>query len=190
MKKNRLKAASLRTLLILAIITITTISVGGFYFAQNWLKQAAEEYNKTATTSTTSGTNTISIKKLQEGIVQYQPAADKANSIFASSQDYQTKTISDLKKYASISGITISDYSFEKTDSNTSTGDAQTSGSGQTSITITITNPVKFSSLMKFVKGVETNSPKMQLSGIDISKSNNSKDLVVVKPLTIKVYIK
>ena len=184
MKKSHLKATSLRSFMIIIIILVISASAAGFYFAQNWLKKAAIEYNQAIAASIVANNNKTPINKLQADIAQYQPVVDKANNIFTPSQDYQSKTISDLKKYASISNINISDYSFEKSNSNSG------SSSKESAITITISNPVKLSDLAKFIKGIETNSPKMQLTGINISRSTNAKGLISVKPLTIKVYTK
>lgn len=188
MKKNQFKATTLRMILLTATLIISVVSVGGFYVTQGLLKKLAEQHNKSFDTTSSAKSN-IPIGKLQSDIANNQEIIDRIDNVYMSKHDYQSKTIDDLKKYASVSNVSISDYSFEKASSKDSKTE-QSSESIENKLTITITNPIKFSNLIKFIKGIETNSPKMQLTGIDISQVVGQKEMVNVKPLTIKVYTK
>ena len=174
MKKSGQQASSLRIILAILIVLIFLGSIVEFYFAKQYITDAAIKYNQ-STAATNSTSYRSAAKKLQNDITQYQPVADKATTVFVSSQDYQSKMIGDLKKYAANDNITISNYTFDKT---------------AASVNVVIANPVKFTNLIKFIKEIETNTPKMQLNGIDISSVQNNNGYVTVKPLTIKAYTK
>jgi len=187
MKKSSLKATSLRNFMFISIIVIIIILVIGFYFIQDWMKNEAMTFGQT-TSSTTATKDAAAVKKLQDEITKYQAAATSANALIASSQDYQSQTIQDLKKYASANNIDIDNYSFDQTTSKEVKSSVTINGVKSNFITITLDNSIQLTDLIKFLKSIETNTPKMQLSGINISPVPDTKGLVKVESLTIEIY--
>jgi hypothetical protein len=185
MKKSNIKATTLRTTMIVLLFIVIGLSITGFYFTQDWLGKFATEINSTAPKSTVGSTNAEAIKQLQDDIAKHQADTTKADAIIASSKDYQSQVTQDLNKYASSASVMIANYSFAQ-----SAGTALTplTGLQTSSATITLTNPVPFTNFMKFLKAIESNLPKMQLTGIDLTPATGSNDAVTVKPLTIEVY--
>lgn len=191
-KEKQLKATSLRTFLIISIFLLLTISVVGFYFTQNYLRELAvknlpQDTNTTATNTTTSDTEAI-----QAEVAKYQDIGNKSSSFFASSQTHQNQITNDIKSYASVSGININNLSFDQSTSSNSDSRSTSSSGGLNSknVIITIENPVQFTKLMKFIKGIESNLPKMQVSNISITPSSSSKEAVSVEPITIDYYVR
>lgn len=190
MKKNKMKATTLRTTMTIIIIIVIGLSAFGFYYLQGKLNTYAVSVGQTVSESTAGGgSSTQTIKKIQANIADIQAIADKSASITASSLDYQNQMITDLNKYASNNGISIIDYNFSQP-TTTSKSSGLTGGTGTSFITITLSNPISYTGLIKFLESIETNLPKMQLTGITITHDQNTSGTVTVTPLTIEVYTK
>lgn len=192
MNKTGMSATKLRATLGTFVVLIIVITGVGFYFTQDLLTKQAAEVNSIILTSMAGSGDSQSVTELQKAIKDMQPAVEKANAIITPSASYTEQIISSLNKIASQSGVVIADYSFA--DSSTAkTGAAaptpSTIGGVQIkSATVTITNPVQYSSLLKFIRLIETNLPKMQISGINVARDTSSGGSVTVQPLTVEVY--
>jgi len=185
-----MKATSLRTTMIFAVFIIVLIATTGFYYAQGWLSEFATEVNNTTSKPKVgeSDSDAQALKQLQNEIASNQASGNKANSITVSSQNYQTQVTQDLNKYASDNSISITNYSFEKPAGIKTS--PSVNGSQSNFVTITLSDPIPFTNLMKFIKSIESNLPKMQLTGINLSRASNSDSDVTVEPLVIEVYTK
>ena len=180
MKKSNMKASSLRSIMIVFLLLAVGLSAYGFYLAQGWLNNFAIA-SQVVSKSTASSTSSQGISQLQAALSERQTAIDKTNAFTVSSQDYHSQAISDLTKYAVSTGVLISDYNAP----NPITTDTKLSY-----ITIKFNNPVQTSNLIKFLKLIETNLPKMQISGITLRDNPSTIGTVNVDPLTIEVYTK
>ena len=176
-----MKASSLRSFMVVFLFLAISLSAYGFYLAQGQLNDFAISVGQVVSKSTASSTSSQGISQLQAALSEKQTAIDKTNAFTISSQDYQSQAISDLTKYATNTGVLISDYNV----SSPTTTDAKLSY-----ITIKFSNPVQTSSLIKFLKLIETNLPKMQVSGITLRDNPSKVGTVNVDPLTIGVYTK
>jgi len=115
MKQSGITASKLRVILSVMVVFLIGLSAVGFYFGQSWLQTLAVSVSRTIADSKVSGGDVQSLKKIQADLLTRQGIIAKANSIMASSQDYQNQTIQDLDRYAAGTGITISNYSFAPT---------------------------------------------------------------------------
>jgi len=188
MKKSGIKATSLRTAMTFFIFMIIVVAITGFYYAQGWLSEFATEVNDITYKPTTTDNDAQALKQLKDEIANNQASGNKANSITISSQNYQSQVTQDLNKYASDNGISIANYNFEKP-AGVKTS-LSVNGSKSNFVTITLNNPIPFTNFMKFIKSIETNLPKMQLTGINLSRASDSDNDITVEPLTIEVYTK
>lgn len=190
MKKTKagLKATSLRKAMSSAVFIIIGISAVGFYFGQDWLGKYAAQVDQTTSGASVSGSSSQALSQLREEITKNQSIGAKAASILASSQNYQSKIIDDLNKYASASSISIAGYNLTQPLTAGEDASAAISGVKSNFVTITLNNPVPMKNLLQFFKAIETNLPKMQITGISLTPSPSSKDNVTIEPLTIEVY--
>lgn len=189
MKKSTIKATSLRKTMRTVVFLLVIILAGGFYLAQNWLEKFAIETGYTGTDSTVESDNQT-LKQLQTDLDSNKMSVDKSNGMVASSQTYQSQIVEDIKKYASTSGVIISSTNIEESAVSAATSIGVVDGLTPRYISITLGNPVQFTNLMQFIRAIESNLPKMQISNISISPVANSKTGVTVKPITIGVYTK
>lgn len=189
MKKTTLKASTLRSIMIVTIFITIGLLGYGFYYAQNWLNTYAVSVGEIVAKSTAKSTSSQGIAELQTEIGARQSAVSKASGITVSSSDYQSQIIGDLTKYALNNGILITDYDV----ANPAIADIKIqpiSGVSSSYITITFGNPVPMTGLIKFLKSIETNLPKMQLTGISLKDNPSLAGTVNVDPITIEVYTK
>ncbi len=199
MKKSKINAINLRTILSIIVVLLIGISAVGFFFGQNWLRIQAIEVSHTIADSRAGGNNIQALKKLQQDLLERQDIVNKANSITTPSQNYQNQTIQDLDKYATDSGLIISNYNFvpsaaaatAPTTGGATPAPAQTTavGTASSSVTITLASPISYTKLLKFMTAVEGNLPKMQVSSINLGRvAGSDSDSVKTDQLTVEVY--
>lgn len=187
MKKPQLKATSLRTVMVIFITLIVVILVGGFYFAQSWLNNRAANSNINSPGPTTITSSPTSLNQPNNESPGQTAASSKAAKVVASKQDYQTKIQQDLNRYASSTGLKIKDYGSTQPP-NTNVTTTLVNGVQSSFVKVTIENPISYINLIKFIKAIETNLPKMKLTGINLSQPSDTGDTVNVAPLTIELY--
>lgn len=165
-------------MLVVLLLTITLL-IGGFYYAQGWINDYEITTNHLGSGQTSS-----------ENVTPAQTAAgSKATALILTDQNYQDIIKQDIDKYASETGVTISEY--KTASSPATTANTLLAGGVQSNfISVAIKNPTDYSSLLKFIKAIETNIPKMKLTNLKIARDGDSGVNVNVDPLTIEVYTK
>ena len=181
MKKTNTKASSLRSIMVILLLLAIGLSAVGFYYAQVWLNDFAISVGQVVAKSTANSTSSQGISQLQSIMSSKQTVIDKLNVFTVSSHDYQSQALDDLNKYAANNEISISDFNVTS---------PAAAAINVKNITIKLTNPVQISSLIKFLKSIETNLPKMQITEITIKDNSSKTGTVNVDPLTIEVYTK
>lgn len=192
MKNSGMNATKLRAVLGVFVVALIALAGVGFYFVQDYLSDQSVEVNNIIFTSNAGKDDgSQPVTELQKAINERQSAIAKANAITAPYDSYTEQVISSVNKIAGKSGITIANYSFDDAATKTTkTAPVQNSVNGVQIKTakITIANPVQYTSLLKFLKLLETNLPKLQISGITVAGSPGSNGAVKVEPLTVEVY--
>src|SRR5690606_24018221 len=108
----------------------------------------------------------------------------KANNIFATPSNYQSKALNDIQKYADKYGLKIDDYNFD----DRSEAEAGPESSSKP-MTITFQNPSSYTGLIRFLDAIEGNLPKMTVSAIDLSRASSaSSNNVNINRLTIEIF--
>lgn len=185
MKKSSMSPTVLRGLLGTAVVLSIGLAGVGFYFAHGWLAELAVSVSNKVAESSTSGSDLQALSRLQQEIASQQEVATKASSMFTSSQTFQTQAVKDLGIYAAATGITISNFTF----GTPATTAVSTGISGlDSTITITLTSPVSYTSLLKFMQAIESNLPKMQISSVNLTRIEGDSQSVQIDQLTIGVY--
>jgi hypothetical protein len=193
MKKSSMTASTLRIILTICIFLMVGLSAVGFYFAQDWLRTLAVDVSHTVADSTASGDNIQSLQKLQTELEAKQAISAKVGLLTTSTQEYQTQGIKDLKQYAALSGITISQYSFQPAAAAApavvaTPGAVAATAVVNPTITVTLTSPISYTKLLNFMSLIENNLPKMQVSNITLGRINGERDNVTAQSLTVEVY--
>lgn len=183
MKKSGISAVGFRSLLIVLIILSIGLAVVGFYFAQNALVAYSKVVGQTVADSTNTGKDVQSLKTLQAELNARQDVIIKSSSLLATSSNYQSQAINDINTYASESGLNVSSYSFTLTP-----GAVAVSGANTSNITVSLSSPMPYTSLLKFVRLIETNLPKMQIASINLTRQEGDSTMVKTDQISIDVY--
>ncbi|NTW61467.1 hypothetical protein HGB24_02135 [Candidatus Saccharibacteria bacterium] len=181
MSKKPLQAVTLNKILVATIFMILTLSIVGFYFAQNWLDSIASEMSNNDSNNNPG----MSLSQIETNIINNKAIAEKAAGILSNLTKYQEQMSSDLSRYASLSGIKINKFDFAD-ESQTLVISNEVKAN---SVTISLQNPVQAPSFIKFLKYIETNTPKMQVRHLAISNAlGNGENSLIVDSLIIETY--
>lgn len=185
-KKTRqgLRATSLQKALIASNVIIFIISWVGFYLVQDWIRKTVTESSQRIQQEKRFDANQISSE-----LTANKTNVEKAASLMASPNTYQTEVSSSLYSYAQKSGITINQIS------PTAAPEAlnpiiSTTTMSPRYILLTIRNPVRCEDLVKFIKYTETSTPKMQVTNVNIESQGEAGNVVNVSQLIIEVYVR
>lgn len=199
-KSKKLTATGLRLILSISLFMIAAICIIGFVYVQGHLHTVAVDTSHIVVDANASQNNLQTLQKIQKTLEADKDVISRTNSIVADSQSYQyqDQIIGDLNNYATKAGISITNIDFSAVAAatpatpaagGTKSPAAAPSGVKSTSVTVTISNPVSYSNLLVFIRSVEQNLTKMQISRVGLSKGADS-STVTSESLAVEVYIK
>lgn len=198
MQKYPLTAVRLRLILSLSLFVIALITSAVMYFVYNRLYEVAIDVSHAVADSHASQDNIQTLQKVQKELEKNKDVIARAGNIVADSQSYQyqNQIISDLNTFAGNAGIGITNIDFAG--GNPTGGPATTpktngpvapTGVKSTSVSVTLQNPVPYDSLLRFIRSIEQNLTKMQISKVSLAKGPSGSD-VTSEVLTIQVYVR
>ena len=166
-KAKTLNAISIRNALSFLMVLILIGAAAGFYFGLQGLKEYALDVNHKIADANASAKNVDELSALKQSLADSETLVAKANALFATESTYQSLTLSSIQKYASDTGVSITDTVFDKALED---GGAPTAPGGGHTVTVTIASPVSYDRLVRFLDALEGNLPKLQITGIDLSR--------------------
>lgn len=198
-KRKALTATTLRMYLSLSLFAITLIAGGALYFINEQLRTYAVEVSKVTAESNSSQNNVQALQKVQEELEKNKEVKERARNIVADNQSYQyqNQIITDLNGYAKKAGVTITNIDFSAgstatpttpTTPKSGTTAPAPSGVKSTSASITLKNPVSYTRLLRFIKSIEDNLTKMQISRVGLARGADNQ--ITSEALSIEVYIR
>lgn len=204
-KSRPLTATGLRLILSISLFAVAFLAGGAFLLVQRSLKDVATTVSHTVVDANASRDNVQTLQQIQRQLVTDKDVVERTRSIVADSQSYQyqDQIITDLNDYANQSGIVITNMDFaadqaatpgttSSSSSSITTPTPKTptpAGVKSTSVSIALKNPVDYNSLLRFIKSIEQNLTKMQISRVSLAKDSSGKG-VTSETLTIEVYIR
>jgi hypothetical protein len=205
MKKNQFTPATLRLILSVSL-ALAVIGAGViFTLVSGQLKDVATTVSHKVADAEASRNSLTNLRKIEKFLEDNKEAVTRANEIVAESKsyEYQNQIINDLKTYAAASGVSIKSFDFAAGNSATPTTPAPAASAADptataapagptlksTTVSITLDNPIAYDNLLRFVKAIEQNLTKMQVSAITMSKGTSNTQ-VTTDALSIEVYIR
>ena len=185
MKSEEIKPEFLRNMLLVIVFILLAAGIFGFYRAQDMISQLVIEANTAANKKNSLITNNPEISSISDS--ETKNLAEKANNMIYNASTSQSYIRNDLNNYAASAGIDINDISFQN---NTLTSIYRNGAVKSEKITVTLGSPLRFNSLIKFLKLVETNTPKIQITDLEMNNTNANIGDVAIKPITMEVYVK
>lgn len=188
-KAKNMKATTTRNILASVLAIIIIGSAVGFYFGLQMIKAYAIDVTHTISDSSASGKNVQQLSALKQQLAAEQELVVKADALFSTPDTYQTQALKDISKYASVAGVTIS--SIDSANPGAATGATSAAVTSEYSEIITLQSPVSYLKFLKFLDAVESNLPKMQITGISIARPKVvSGDLITTDKITITIAIR
>lgn len=191
---TRLRLALSSSLFVIAILTGISL-----YFIYGKLHDVSTDVSHAVVDASASQDNIQTLQKIQSELADKKDVIDRASSIVADSKSYQyqNQILNDLNDYAGRAGITLTNIDFTSGDATGTTGSgakpaadsSAPAGVKSTSVSVAIQNPVPYDNLLRFIKSIEDNLTKMQISKIGLSKGTSGSN-VSSEILTIQVYIR
>lgn len=197
-----LNAPLLRILLSVGLVLIAAIGVTIAYFANDWLSSYTSDIRKVRIEAEGSNANISNIEQLERKLRDERETVKRAAQIVADSQSYryQNEIIRDIQKYASANNVGVASITFlaDTATSAAAAGAAGTpatpsiNGVKPTAATITLADEVDYRSALSFIRAIEQNLTKMQISSIGLStpKPGNPSGTIRVDAINLEVYIK
>lgn len=135
------------------------------------------------------------LKNLEKVLERNQNSVQKAAQIVSDTKlyQYQDQIIKDIDSYANKTGVQVTVYDFGATDKpTTSSGAQQPTIPGVKTITVKLTlkSPLPFDNYLRFIKAIEQNLTKMQVSGVNLSPDEDNKNDVSNPGIGLTVYVK
>lgn len=208
MKQSRLTPTTLRLILSIGIVLSVAAAATIFITASARLKETATAVSHKVADAEASQNSLTNLKKIEKFLAENQTTITRANDIVAESKsyEYQDQIINDLKTYAASADMTITNFDFSAGNTATAAPASGTaaptavtdpaaaaapapSGVKSTTVSVSLGAPLKYENLLRFVKAIEQNLTKMQISAITLSKGTTSNE-VTTDTLTLEVYIR
>jgi len=177
MAKQTFKPQNLRAVLIVMLIVIIAGGLGLFYLGLNEVRKYAVEVDHSIADAEASNGQVQRLQSLKGQLAQSETLIAKANQMFATPDNYQNQAITDTRNYAASSGIAIAKINFDEVVAGVSP-----------TMTVSLKAPVSYSKLIRFLDGIESNIPKMQVSNIGLTHVNGlGADTVGVNDIKITI---
>ncbi len=135
-------------------------------------------------------------KRLRNVIDQNKDSVARAATIVADtkSYQYQDQIVQDIGSYASASGLTVLGYDFISPAAAQATGKTAAppaAGGVKTVVaTVSLKSPVPYDRYLKFLRLIERNLTKMQVTQLDISNDLKTPGSISSPIVTVEVFVR
>lgn len=176
-------------LLIGCIILLVIGAAAGSWLMQSALSAQVTAADHAKIDADLSQTELQRSKILETYLDENKAAVEKAKSVVSDTQtyQYQNQIVNDIESYASKSGVTVLGYSFPL---DTAAAKPDSTGLKSVSATISLKNPLQYTNYLRFLKYIEQNVTKMQITDLTISPDPNNGNNIEGTSITLKVYVR
>ncbi len=178
-KKPGLRATSLRS--FLAFCFVLSLGAGAAVYLLNFdrLENHAIEVSHRVADSKASADQIQTLQELERQIDKDSGLIKKADSVFATSSNYQSQAIRDIRHYAGLAGIGVTSTTFN-----------DNSADSTRSFTLSLSSPASYRSFLRFLMAVETNIPKMEVTQLHISRAQTGGDEISLENIRMVIHVR
>lgn len=182
--------------LVAAIIAVLGLTAAGFYYAAGYLRTLSVEADHAKIDAEISADEINRLKKLQSFMNSNRLLIARAENVTAtgSNNTYQNKLVNDINTMASAAGVTIMGYSIDAPSSktlsdSTNNKSAVPEGVEAVRIRLTLSDSVNFTSFLRFLRAIEQNLTRMQVTEVVLSPKDESPVFISEPSLTLQAYV-
>lgn len=172
----------------LIVVLIAAIGAGGYFLHQS-LSRSALEVDHLKIDSEINEQGIANAQKLQRVLDDNQDNVVRAAAIVADTKyyEYQDQIVRDISAYAAAANLTVLGFDF-----STSATSKASNVPGLKSInaTISLQSPVPYNNYLRFLKLIERNLTKMQVTQLDISNDLKTAGAISSPIITLEVYVR
>ncbi|MBC7746518.1 hypothetical protein H7Y40_00885 [Pedobacter sp.] len=193
-----MSALQLRNILLTCVILL----LGGIgtliYFASGFLHEETVTTTHARIDAELGEQDIDKLKNLEKVLATNTASIQKADQIVSESKqyEYQDQIVNDINAYAARTGVKIIGYDFSTAATTTTPAVAttpttpQVSGVKTLNVTLSLQSPMPFDNYLRFVKAIEKNLTKMQVSGINISPDDKISSSITNPSVILIVYVR
>lgn len=189
MNKPSITSAMIVHWLLYVLIVLLVAGIGyGVYYVHQQLSNYVIMVDHLKTDSEINEQGIANAQKLRRALDDNRDSVTRAAAIVADTKyyEYQDQIVKDVTSYASASGLTVLGFDFTATSSKTSS----IKGIKSMVANISLQSPVPYTNYLRFLKLIERNLTKMQVTQIDISNDLKSPGTISGPALTLEVYVR
>ena len=179
-KQKAGKATSLKNLLTFIFVIVIAASVGVYYMSITQLESYAVEVSHKVVDSEASSTLVQGLQALQTQLRSDEALVSKADNIFATEDNYQTRAARDVQNYAELADLSISETSFSSEGNSDSERD----------FTVKFSSSVPYTDFIAFLQGVEGNIPIIKVKNMTLKGDESNRANVTVENLTMSILVR
>lgn len=166
-------ATTIQYIMIVVCIMLIALIASIFVYADKFLSTKATETNHARIDAELASQELINLQNLEKDLTSEAAVIQKTQQIVAESQKYQfqNQVIEDITSYARQYDITILGFDFGNKP-GAPPNSAQSSGTAgsqqRTIVSLSLQNNIPYTSFIQFLKAIENNVTKMQLTGVQV----------------------
>lgn len=175
--------------LYLLIVVLAAGASYGAYTTHQKLSSFATEVDHLTIDSELNQQGIENAKKLTRVLQENSESVGRAASIVADTKfyEYQDQIVQDITSYASASNLTVLGFDFSTTAKPGSSG---VSGLKTVVAIVTLRNPVPYNDYLHFLKLIERNLTKIQVTQLDISNDLKAAGTITSPVITLEVFVR
>lgn len=192
--------AVLMSRVLMGLIALLIILAGvGYYYASLFLRQTVVETSHIKTDAALSEQNIAKLKRLETELATKQDVVARTEQLIAESGQYryQDQIVRDINAYASRAGVTVIGYDFGAANDKAAAARQPKAKNAPTikgiktiNATLTLATPIKYDNFLRFLKAIEQNLTKMQITGVNMSPDNKDPNAISNPAVGVQIYVK
>ena len=188
-----MNALKLRNILLASIGLIIILMGVTIYYAYDFLHAETMKSVHTKIDAELGERDLEQLKAIQKTLKNNQESVQKAEQVVAATKQYQyqDQIINDINSYAAQTGVRVTAFDFG-TPGAPAAAATQPAAVGVKSIPVTLTlqSPLAFDTYLRFIKAIEQNLTKMQVSGINLTPDAVNINNIVNPTIGVTVYVR
>lgn len=196
MNASKISKISLVNWILYAVIVLLIGGIGyGVYMTHQRLTSYVTEVDHLKIDSELNQQSIENAKKLRTVLDSNQDSATRAAAIVADTKfyQYQDQIVQDIGSYANTAGLTVLGYDFISPAAAQATGKTATpktaSGVKTVVATVSLKSPVPYDRYLRFLRLIERNLTKMQVTQLDISNDLKTPGSISSPIVTVEVFV-
>ena len=161
----------------------------GVYFLHSQLSAYAVTVDHLKTDSELNQQSLENAQKLRRALQVNADSVEGAAEIVADTKyyEYQDQIVKDISSYATATGITVLGFDFS---TSTTAKTTNVPGLNTVVVSISLRSPVQYSSYLRFLKLIERNLTKMQVTQLDISNDLKTAGTISSPVITVEAFVR